>query len=90
MRIEFFGIARQHAGIAHVDLRPIPQGQRITLGVCLQRLVECLPEANQIFANGQLADTLTINLNGDRFVRELETLVEEETAILILPRDAGG
>ena len=84
MRVEFFGVSRERAGVAEVDL------QAETLGELLGVLRTRYPSLADLIPNNQLHPALAANLNGDRFVRDPRTRLSEKDCLLILSADAGG
>lgn len=89
LRVEFYGIARQRAGVPHVELE-LP-GRWTTLAGILQRLADELPDfSRECLASGHLHPTLSANLAGQRFISDPATVIESGQALLILSADAGG
>jgi molybdopterin converting factor small subunit len=84
MRVEFFGVSRERAGVAerHVDAR--------TLGELLTVLAADHPPLAELLPGNRLHPALAANLNGDRFVRDPRTPLGEHDCVLILSADAGG
>ncbi len=84
VRVEFFGLARERAGVATCELRA-------------RRLAELLGEIERTFPrlDGQLASVVCggspfrVSLNGERFLSADEAL-PPGAKILILSGDAGG
>jgi hypothetical protein len=89
LRVEFYGIARQRAGVASLDL-PLA-GDETTLAVAFRLLADALPEfGRECLENGCLRTTLAANLGGERFVSDPELIIREGQCLLILSADAGG
>jgi molybdopterin converting factor small subunit len=84
MRVELLGIARERAGVAELQL------EAETLGQLLTALVARFPALSGFIAAEQLAPSLAANLNGDRFVTDPSTPLNERDFVLILSADAGG
>lgn len=84
MRVEFYGVSRQRAGIPEIDL------EARTLGDLLGALADRLPALGELIADRQLHPALVASLNGDRFVRDPETPLQDRDCVLILSADAGG
>jgi molybdopterin converting factor small subunit len=84
MRVEFFGISRERAGITEFDL------QAETLGQLLNVLVVRFPSFNEVVQSGRLRSPFLANLNGDRFISDPATKLSESDCVLILSADAGG
>jgi molybdopterin converting factor small subunit len=89
IRIEFFGIARQRAGVAEFSLAL--QRPEVALSEVLGELAARVPDLNgQWIADGRLHESLTANLDGQRFVSDPATMVRDGQSLLILSADAGG
>ena len=89
LRVEFFGIARQRAGVPHVELE-LP-GRETTFAESLRQLASRLPEfGRECVANGRLQAALAANLGGERFVSDPALVIREGQSLLILSADAGG
>ncbi|MDH3717570.1 MAG: MoaD/ThiS family protein [Planctomycetota bacterium] len=85
IRVEFFGIPRQRAGVATTTA----EGQR--LGDVLAELEHKFPGlAESCIRAGRLKSGYTANLGGDRFVTDPETELAADDVLLILSADAGG
>jgi len=76
MRVEFFGIPRERAGVPQMEV------EAETLGQLFAKLEERFPS----FAE----PTFATNLNGERFVSDPATPLGQEDCVLILSADAGG
>jgi len=84
MRVEFFGIPRERAGIAEFEL------QAETLGQLLNVLAVRFPSFSEVVQSGRLRSPFLANLNGDRFISDPATKLRESDYVLILSADAGG
>ena len=84
MHVEFFGVPRERAGISEVDVRAE------TLGALLGTLAERVPGLAALIADDRLHPSLTANLNGDRFISDPATPLDDDDRVLILSADAGG
>jgi molybdopterin converting factor small subunit len=84
MRGEFYGVSRQRSGVAE---RHVQAG---TLGELLGTLAAEYPSLAELISENRLHPALAANLNGDRFVRDPLTPLEEHDCLLILSADAGG
>ena len=96
MRVEFFGIPRERAGVAKLDL------QADTLGQLLSALADRFPSLGELIIVSradragradradELRPSVVANLNGDRFVSDPRTPLKENDCVLILSADAGG
>jgi molybdopterin converting factor small subunit len=90
VRVEFFGLARQRAGIEHLAIA-LPEG-RATLADVLALVGQAAPQlaASDVWSANGLHPALAANLDGQRFVRDGQTLVCDGQSLLILSADAGG
>lgn len=84
MRVELFGVPRERAGIAELELHAD------TLGQLLSALLVRCPSLADVMSADQLCPSVVANLNGDRFVRDPCTPLNDRDCILILSADAGG
>ena len=84
MRVEFFGIPRERAGVTELEL------QAETLGQLLSTLAVRFPSFGEIVHSGRLNTPYLANLNGARFVSDPTTELSEADCVLILSADAGG
>ena len=84
MHVEFFGIPRERAGLAELE---IDAG---TVGELLDALVGRFPGLSELMSRDGLDASVAINLNGDVFVRDLATQLAAHDRVLLLSADAGG
>ena len=90
MHVELLGIPRERAGVAELEL------EAVTLGQLLKALAVRFPSLRELVvvdgADGadRLQPSFTANLNGDRFISDPRTRLEEDDSVLILSADAGG
>jgi molybdopterin converting factor small subunit len=84
MHVEFFGVPRQRAGISELDV------QARTLGQLLGTLAKQIPSLREFIAVDRLNSSFVANLNGDQFVSDPGTPLDENDCLLILSADAGG
>jgi sulfur-carrier protein len=84
MHVEFFGVPRERAGLAELDV------QADTLGQLLSALATRIPSFAEFVAVDRLHPSFTANLNGDEFVSDPATPLGEDDCVLILSADAGG
>ena len=84
MYVEFLGIPRERAGISEMEL------DAETLGQVLGELSARCPGLSALITSEGLHPSIVANLNGDEFVRSLETKLAEGDRLLILSADAGG
>jgi molybdopterin converting factor small subunit len=89
LSVEFYGIARQRAGVDRLEVA-LPD-RDATLAAVLRSIGEKLPEfAAHCLDRGRLHPSLSANLDGERFVTDPETFVRDGQSLLILSADAGG
>jgi molybdopterin converting factor small subunit len=84
MHVEFFGVPRERAGIAEIDV------EADTLGRLLATLATRMPGLAELIAVDRLHPSLAASLNGDRFISDPKTPLSDEDCVLILSADAGG
>jgi molybdopterin converting factor small subunit len=85
VRVEFFGLARRHAGCASIDV------EAATLGEAIARVGEALPDvASTCFTGQSLSSGYLANVNGTEFTRDPESKLEPGDSLLILSTDMGG
>ena len=84
MHVEFFGVPRERAGVAELDI------QADTLGQLLSTLATRIPSFAEFIVGNQLHPSFSANLNGDLFVSDPTTPLGEDDCVLILSADAGG
>ncbi len=85
MHVEFLGIPRERAGVAELEL------QAETLGQLLAALAVRFPSLRRTRSRPAVcSSSFCANLNGDRFVSDPATRLNEADCVLILSADAGG
>jgi molybdopterin converting factor small subunit len=84
MRVEFFGLPRERAGVAEIEV------QVDTLGQLFGVLAAQFPSLADFIGVDQLSASLVANLNGDEFVRDPARRLGKHDRVLILSADAGG
>ena len=84
MHVEFLGIPRERAGVSEVE---IDAG---TLGQALATLAARFPALRELITAAGLHASVAANLNGDQFVRDLNTSLAVDDRLLLLSADAGG
>jgi molybdopterin converting factor small subunit len=88
MHVEFFGVPRERAGLAELEMNAD------TLGQLWATLAARIPSFGKLISmDGQgshLHPAFVANLNGDRFVSDPGTPLAENDCVLILSADAGG
>jgi molybdopterin converting factor small subunit len=89
IRVEFYGIPRTRAGVAHTRLEFATPST--TLAQVVRELARRFPDFGQQCADdGNLAPEVVANVSGDRFVRDSTTTIRDGETLLILSADAGG
>jgi sulfur-carrier protein len=89
IRVEFYGIARQRAGVGEVRLDL--HADQAPLAEVLQQVAESLPAlGHELVIHGRLHESLMANLDGQRFVSDPATPIGDGQCLLILSADAGG
>ncbi len=85
VRIEFYGIPRQRAGVDSVDV------DACSVAAALAALDVRIPEfARACLSHGRLRAGYVANLNGRKFLSDPHTPLHDGDALLILSTDAGG
>ena len=84
MRVEFYGVSRQRAGVGTLEVSAATLGQLLTV------LSSEVPALSDLIVGDRLHPALAASLNGDRFVRDPQTPLGEEDCVLLLSADAGG
>jgi sulfur-carrier protein len=89
IHVEFYGLARQRAGISHVELEWKAADAR--LAEVLGALARSLPDfGREWIVAGKLHPTLAANLDAVHFVSDPATPIRDGQCLLILSADAGG
>jgi molybdopterin converting factor small subunit len=84
MHVEFFGVPRERAGTAEMDVHAN------SLGQLLGMLAERIPSFGNLVSTDRLNPSFVANLNGNQFVSDPGTPLSENDCVLILSADAGG
>jgi molybdopterin converting factor small subunit len=84
MFVEFLGIPRERTGISEMEI------EAVTFGQVLGELSSRCPGLSELITPDGLHPSLAANLNGDEFVKSLETRLAADDRLLILSADAGG
>jgi molybdopterin converting factor small subunit len=88
IHVEFYGIARQRAGVARTEL---PCTESTSLTAILATLGERFPPLEgECLQQGTLCQGFICNIDGNRFVHDLNTPLAAGSTLLILSADAGG
>lgn len=88
IRVEFYGLARQRAGVGEIEIAPAAAGLRLC--DVLAEVAGRLPGLATSIQAGRLDATLAANLDGSRFVTEGGTMIADGQSLLLLSADAGG
>jgi molybdopterin converting factor small subunit len=84
MYVEFLGIPRERAGVSEMEL------EAETFGQVLGELSARCPGLSGLITPAGFHPSIMANLNGDEFVKSLDTRFADEDRLLILSADAGG
>ena len=85
VRIEFFGIPRQRAGVEFLLV------DASTIGAALQIAAKELPEFGKACLQGdRVQPTVIMNVNGEDFSTDPDRPLENGDTLLIMSADAGG
>lgn len=85
IRVEFYGIARQRAGVEFLEV------DGATLGDVYDQLHAQLPGfSTACLADGKLRSGYLANINGRTFASARDTPLSTGDAVLFLSADAGG
>jgi molybdopterin converting factor small subunit len=85
IRVEFFGIPRERAGVAAFDL------EADTLAEAIRKTAAQFPQlAECCFHGDSLKFGYLANINGRKFISDPATRLHPGDALLILSADAGG
>jgi sulfur-carrier protein len=89
IRVEFYGIARQRAGVSSLEVGLT--GDSMRLADLFQELAHLLPRfGEECIADGRLRAALGANVDGVRFVSDPQTPIRDGECLLIVSADAGG
>ncbi len=85
VRVEFYGIPRQRAGVAAVDVdaRDLREALRALSSINPRLAASC-------FDGDRLLGSYFANINGQRFTTDPDAVLESGDTLLILSADAGG
>jgi molybdopterin converting factor small subunit len=84
MRVEFYGVSRQRAGVGELEVSASSLGELLTI------LSSRVPALSDLIVGDSMHPALAASLNGDRFVRDPKTPLREKDCVLLLSADAGG
>jgi len=85
IRVEFYGIPRERAGVASIDV------EAGDLGEALLQVGHAVPElAESCIKDGRLLAGYLANINGQTFTSDPSTPLHPGDSVLILSVDAGG
>ncbi len=83
--VEFFGIARQRAGVATIEI------EADSLGAAFDELAGRLPQwSTACIDDGHLKSTFLANVNSRTFITNRSHRLNEGDHLLILAADVGG
>ena len=89
--VEFFGIPRQRAGCALLEISLPKCEHSAPLGVILQHLAAELPNfARDCVNENRLRPGYIANINGEHFITDPTAIITEGETLLILSADVGG
>ena len=89
IKVEFYGIVRQRAGVSTAIVEFDSQTAR--LREVLDKLTAQYPKLDgQCIQDGRLLAGFTANLSGEQFVSDPNTQVPCGSSLLIMSSDAGG
>ena len=85
IRVEFYGIPRQRAGVASVDV------EAGDLGEALLQICRAVPKlAGSCIEDSRLLPGYLANINGQKFTTDPSTPLQPGDSVLILSADVGG
>ena len=84
MQVEFLGIPRERAGVGELQI------DAATLGQVLDELSIRFPALREFITDGRLHPACAANLNGDAFVCDRDTRLDDADHLIILSSDVGG
>jgi hypothetical protein len=88
IKVEFFGIPRQRAGVAQLE---IPCESSLSLASVLSQLESRFPDlAAECFRDGMLQEGYIASVDGRKFVASADLEVRSGQSLLIMSSDAGG
>jgi molybdopterin converting factor small subunit len=83
--VEFYGVPRHRTGT------PLVRLEAATIGQALRELSSLFPAlAEPSLAQGALPTVFKLSLNGDRFVSDPATPLQDGDTLLLLSADVGG
>jgi molybdopterin converting factor small subunit len=86
--VEFYGIPRRRAGCDSI-LLPVDGAE--SLGTILDRIGRLFPELGSECLDGnRLRAGFLVNIDGNRFLNDPDTVIADNTSLLIMSSDAGG
>lgn len=89
IRVEFYGVPRTRAGVDHLVMERVDQPR--TLGQLLAWAAGHLPElGKEDWLQREFGRSIAANVNGERFIRDLDEPLRDGDCLLILSADAGG
>lgn len=89
--VEFFGIPRQRAGCALLEIALPECKESATLADILEILAEQLPDfARDCLIENRLKPGYIANISGQQFITDPKATIAEGESLLILSADVGG
>jgi len=89
VQVELFGIPRQRVGVPRVEV-PV-SSHAVRLGDILLDVARQFPAfADECLIGDYVRAGIAVNLDGNRFVADPETMVTAGQSLLIMSADAGG
>ena len=88
VRVEFYGVPRQRTGQSSIDL---PVRGSVPLGTILAQLGQMFPKlAADCLEGNRIRPGYVVNVDGNQFVLDPESLIDDNTSLLLMSADAGG
>ena len=85
IQIELYGVPRLRAGIARLSVKGASVGEVIDAMAAV-----CPSLSNHVFNNGWIHPAYILSLNGERFVSDRATPLNDGDTLLLLSADVGG
>lgn len=87
--VEFFGIPRVRAGVQRMEMHP--ECGAAKLSEILREVAQRIPGfAEACMSEDGLGEHFIASIDGERFIRDEDVLIEDQRTVLILSADAGG
>ena len=85
IRIELYGVPRLRAGTARLSVKGVNVGEAIDAMAAV-----CPALSDHVFNNGLIHAAYKLSLNGERFVSDRATPLNDGDILLLLSADVGG